>query len=45
MRCTLCNEHIEEVDFQFGDVVQLEEEYWHADCYVEYFGDVLEEVA
>ena len=43
-QCTLCNEHIEDVDFEFGEAVDLEGEYWHAECYQEYFGEVLETV-
>jgi len=42
MRCTLCNEHIEEVEFQFGDAVDVDEEYWHIECYAEYFDLELE---
>lgn len=42
MRCSLCNEHIEEVELQFGEVVRLGSEYWHAECYAEYFDEVLE---
>jgi hypothetical protein len=44
MRCTLCNEHIEQVDFDFKEVVELDGEYWHADCYAEYFDEALEAV-
>jgi hypothetical protein len=44
MICTLCNEHIEDVEIQFGDAVQLDKEYWHAECYAEYFDLALEEV-
>ena len=36
-RCALCNEHIEEVDIQFNEVAILDDEYWHLDCYAEYF--------
>jgi len=43
-QCTLCNEHIEDVDFEFGEAVDLEGEYWHAECYQEYFGEILETV-
>ncbi len=42
-RCALCNEHIEEVDIQFNEVAILDDEYWHLDCYAEYFGEVFEE--
>lgn len=43
-RCALCNEHIEDVEVQFGEVQMIGDEYWHAECYAEYFGEVLEEV-
>ena len=41
-QCTLCNEHIEDVEFQFGEAYELDDEYWHAECYAEYFGETLE---
>ncbi len=41
-QCTLCNEHIEDVEFEFGDAYELDDEYWHAECYAEYFGEPLE---
>lgn len=41
--CALCNEVIMEVDIQFGDVEILDKEYWHLECYAEYFDEVLEE--
>lgn len=41
-KCTLCNEDIEKVDFEFGEAVDLDGEYWHTECYAEYFGEVLE---
>lgn len=41
-QCTLCNEHIEASEFQFGEAYELEDEYWHAECYAEYFGEALE---
>ena len=44
MRCTLCNEHIEPVEVQFGDAVEVEGEYWHIECYAEYFDVVGEPV-
>ena len=43
-KCTLCNEHIEDVDFQFGDAVEVDEECWHVECYAEYFDVALETV-
>lgn len=42
MRCRLCNEHIEDIEMQFGDVVEIEGEYWHGECFAEYFEEVLE---
>ncbi len=39
MQCTLCNEYIDEVELEFDDVVQIEEEYWHGECYAEYFDE------
>ena len=42
-RCTLCNEVIEDVDFQFNDAYEIDDEYWHAECYAEYFGEPLED--
>jgi hypothetical protein len=41
--CALCNEAIEQVEIDFGDAFQLEEEFWHTECYAEYFDEVLEE--
>lgn len=42
-QCTLCNEHIEEFQFELGEAVEVDGEYWHADCFAEYFGEVLED--
>jgi hypothetical protein len=41
--CALCNEAIEEKDIQFGEVQIVDDEYWHLDCYAEYYDEVLEE--
>lgn len=41
-QCTLCNEYIEEVELEFGDALEIDGEYWHGECYAEYFGEVLE---
>ncbi len=41
--CALCNEAIETVDVQFGQVRVVAGEYWHLDCYAEYFELALEE--
>ncbi len=45
MQCQLCNEHIEDVEFQFEDAFEIDGEFWHSECYAEYFGEVYEEVA
>lgn len=37
MRCRLCNEHIEEVELTYGDIVEIQGEYWHPECFAEYF--------
>jgi len=42
VRCRLCNEHIDDVDVQFNDVVEIEGEFWHAECFAEYFEEVLD---
>ncbi len=44
MQCTLCNEHIDDIEFELDDAFEVEGEYWHAECYAEYFGEVLEAV-
>lgn len=44
MQCTLCNEPIEYVELEFDDAYKIEDEYWHAECYAEYFDLVLEEI-
>ena len=45
MQCALCNEPIEYVELYFGDIVELDEEYWHVECYAEYFEEIFEPVA
>jgi len=42
VQCRLCNEHIDDVDVQFNGVVEIEGEYWHGECFSEYFGEVLD---
>ena len=42
MQCRLCNESFEQVELDFGEVVQIDDEYWHAACYAEYFDESLE---
>lgn len=52
MHCTLCNEWIEQTELEFGDAFVVDEEYWHKECFQEYFDEtelpesdhVLEEV-
>ena len=44
MQCTLCNEEIEQITMDFGDAFKVDDEYWHAECFAEYFDEVLEEV-
>lgn len=44
MNCALCNESFEQVEIEFGEVLKVEDEYWHTDCYAEYFEDSLEKV-
>ncbi len=41
-QCTLCNEDISDMELRFGDAVELDEEFWHSECYAEYFGEILE---
>ena len=40
--CALCNERIDEVQIEFDEYVELDGEYWHVECYAEYFDEVLE---
>ncbi len=40
MRCKLCNEAFEQVELEFGEVYRVEDEFWHAACYAEYFDEV-----
>lgn len=42
--CTLCNEHIDDNELEFGDALEIEGEFWHSECYQEYFGEILESV-
>lgn len=43
-KCTLCNEHIDDVALEFGEAIELEGEYWHDECFAEYFDEQLEAV-
>ena len=42
MQCTLCNEHIEEEELAFGEATEVDGEYWHSECYLEYYGELVE---
>lgn len=44
MKCTLCNEHIEDTEVELGEAKKVDGEWWHMECYAEYFEEVLEEV-
>jgi hypothetical protein len=46
VHCTLCNEHIEEMELEFEEAFKIEDEYWHAECFAEYFeeSEMLESV-
>jgi hypothetical protein len=43
MTCALCNEQIEDIEVELGEVRTLNGEHWHAECFIEYFGDVFED--
>ena len=43
MRCTLCNEAIDSIQLDFEEVIKVDDEYWHTECYAEYFGELFEE--
>lgn len=38
-RCSLCNEVIEDIEFEFEEAIEVNGEYWHVGCYEEYFGE------
>jgi hypothetical protein len=42
--CALCNERIDDIQIEFDEFVELDGEYWHVECYAEYFDEVLETV-
>lgn len=44
MHCALCNEPIEIINPEYGEVYKVDGEYWHAECYAEYFEVALESV-
>jgi hypothetical protein len=36
----MCNEEIGNMEFQVGEAVELDnEEFWHVECYTEYYGE------
>ncbi|NLN93661.1 MAG: hypothetical protein GX130_10195 [Candidatus Hydrogenedens sp.] len=43
MNCALCNEFVEENELVCGEALEVDGEYWHSECYVEYYGEELEE--
>lgn len=43
MQCALCNEYIDDNEFLFDEAFEIDGEYWHAECYAEYYGEELEE--
>ena len=38
------NEHIDELHIQYDEYTELDGEYWHTECYAEYFDEALEAV-
>ena len=44
MICALCNELIEESELEFDGACVVDGEYWHEDCFAEYFDAIPEEV-
>jgi len=44
MLCSLCNEAFEQAEIELGEIVTIDDEYWHEACYAEYFGETLESV-
>lgn len=43
MQCALCNEYIDDNEFAFDEAFEIDGEYWHAECYAEYYGEELEQ--
>lgn len=41
--CALCNDAIVDIDIQFGEYKRVDDEYWHLECYSEYFDEALQE--
>lgn len=44
MLCSLCNESFEQAEIELGEVITIDDEHWHAECYAEYFDETLENV-
>jgi len=42
MHCSLCNEAFGQADIEVGEIIQLGDEFWHSECYSEYFEEALE---
>ena len=42
MRCALCNEPIDYVELRFDGIIEMHGEYWHTECFAEYFDEMLE---
>lgn len=42
VRCALCNEPIDYVELRFDGIIEMHGEYWHTECYAEYFDEMLE---
>lgn len=41
-QCALCNEDIDEQSLELGECIEVEGEYWHPECYAEYFDEAFE---
>ncbi|MCH7910625.1 MAG: hypothetical protein IIB38_13545 [Candidatus Hydrogenedentes bacterium] len=44
MQCSLCNEAFEQIEIELGEIITIDDEHWHVDCYAEYFEESLENV-
>ena len=42
MHCRLCNESFSQYEVECEEVLQIGDEFWHAECYSEYFDEALE---
>ena len=36
MKCALCNEPVDQYDLDIGEVLVLDEDCWHVECFEEY---------